>query len=134
MANSNDGHWDGAGPGKNAYPGAAKISAQGTSIRKGVEDQEEAMKMRDLLRRSIAALSALAKNESATVCERLADFKNSVQKATAIEEMETSLSALRNAIRMRRLDLGRPGVEYAPRGTRVDMQQYRMRPAANTKK
>ncbi|MGA3113588.1 MAG: diguanylate cyclase [Syntrophobacteraceae bacterium] len=98
MANSNDGHWDGAGPGKNAYPGAAKISAQGTSIRKGVEDQEEAMKMRDLLRRSIAALSALAKNESATVCERLADFKNSVQKATAIEEMERSLSALRQAM------------------------------------
>ncbi len=85
-------------PGKYVHPGAAKISDQGTSFRKAVEDQEEAIRMRDLLRRSIAALSALAKNESAAVCERLADFKNSVQKATAIEQIETSLSALRNAI------------------------------------
>jgi diguanylate cyclase (GGDEF)-like protein len=98
MADSNGGHWDETEPGKNAYPGAAKISAHGTNIRQAVEDQEEAIKMRDLLRRSIAALSALAKNESAAVCERLADFKNSVQKATAIEQMEISLSALRNAM------------------------------------
>src|SRR5208337_4216181 len=98
MADSNGGHWDETEPGKNAYPGAAKIFAHGTNIRQAVEDQEEAMKMRDLLRRSIAALSALAKNESATVCERFADFKNSVQKATAIEEMERSLSALRQAM------------------------------------
>jgi diguanylate cyclase len=98
MADSNGGHLDETEPGKNAYPGAAKISAHGTNIRQAVEDQEEAIKMRDLLRRSIAALSALAKNESAAVCERLADFKNSVQKATAIEQMEISLSALRNAM------------------------------------
>ncbi len=98
MGNPNGGYRDETEPGKNAHPGAAKISDQGTSFRKAVEDQEEAIKMRDLLRRSIAALSTLAKNESAAVCERLADFKNSVQKATAIEEMETSLSALRNAM------------------------------------
>ncbi len=98
MGNPNGGYRDETEPGKNAYPGAAKISDQGTSFRKAIEDQEETIKMRDLLRRSIAALSALAKNESATVCERLADFKNSVQKATAIDEMETSLSALRTAM------------------------------------
>jgi diguanylate cyclase len=98
MGNPNGGYQDEIEPGKNAHPGAAKISDQGTSFRKAVEDQEETIKMRDLLRRSIAALSALAKNESAAVCERLTDFKNSVQKATAIEEMETSLSALRIAM------------------------------------
>ena len=98
MANPNGGHWQETEPGKNAYPGAAKISDQGISFTKAVEDPEEAIKMRDLLRRSIAALSALAKNESSAISERLADFKNSVQKATAIEQMETSLSALRNAM------------------------------------
>jgi diguanylate cyclase len=98
MADPNGGRWDETEPGKNTYPDAAKISHRETSIRQAVEDQEEAVKMRDLLRRSIAALSALAKNESAAVCERLADFKNSVQKASAIEEMETSLSALRKAM------------------------------------
>jgi diguanylate cyclase len=98
MGNPNGGYRDEIEPGKNAHPGAAKISDQVSNFRKAVEDQEEAIQMRDLLRRSIAALSALAKNESASVCERLADFKNSVQKETAIEEMETSLSALRNAM------------------------------------
>ena len=54
--------------------------------------------MRDLLKRSVVALSALASNESADVCERLTDFKNSVQKGTAIEEIEESLRALRDTI------------------------------------
>ena len=98
MANSNGGHLGQTEPGKNAHPGAAKISDQGAGFRKAVEDKEEAIKMRDLLRRSIAALYTLAKNENSAVSERLADFKNSVQQATAIEEMETSLSALRSAM------------------------------------
>ncbi len=86
------------GPGENVHPGAAKISDQVTGFRKAVEDHGMAVKMHDLLKRSTVALAALARNESAAVSERLADFKNSVQKATAIEEIETSLSALKNAI------------------------------------
>jgi len=85
-----------AEPGKNVPAEAARISGNG--IREAVEDKESAIKMRDLLKRSVVALSALASNESAAVCERLAHFKNSVQKATAIEEMEESLRALRDTI------------------------------------
>ena len=85
-----------AEPGKNVPAEAARISGNG--IREAVEDKESAIKMRDLLKRSVVALSALASNESAAVCERLAHFKNSVQKATAIEEMEESLRALRYTI------------------------------------
>src|SRR5208337_2596017 len=85
-----------AEPGKNVPGEAARISGNG--IREAVEDKESAIKMRDLLKRSVVALSALASNESAAVCERLAHFKNSVQKATAIEEMEESLRALRDTI------------------------------------
>ncbi len=98
MSNPNGDRLGTAGPGKNASVDSAKISDQGTSFRKAVEDQEEAMRMRDLLRRSIAALSTLVRDESAAVYEKLADFKESVQRATAIEEMEKSLSALRSAI------------------------------------
>ena len=98
MAKSNGGHWNETEPGKNAHPDAAKISDQGVSFRKAVEDREEATKMRDLLKRSIAALSTLARQENSAVNERLADFKNSVQKETAIEQMEKSLSALRHAM------------------------------------
>ncbi len=85
-----------AEPGKNVPAEAARISGNG--IREAVEDKESAIKMRDLLKRAVVALSALASNESAAVCERLAHFKNSVQKATAIEEMEESLRALRDTI------------------------------------
>ena len=85
-----------AEPGKNVPAEAARISGNG--IREAVEDKESAIKMHDLLKRAVVALSALASNESAAVCERLAHFKNSVQKATAIEEMEESLRALRDTI------------------------------------
>ena len=98
MANSNGGHLQETEPGKNAHPGAAKFSDQGAGFRKAVEDQEEAIKMHELLKRSIAALCALAKNENSAISERLADFKNTVLRATAIEQMETSLSALKNAM------------------------------------
>src|SRR5208283_4773831 len=83
-------------PGKDAHAEAANISGNG--LRLGVEDMEKTIRMRDLLKRSVVALSALTSNENAAVCERLADFKNSVQKATAIEEMEESLRALRETI------------------------------------
>ena len=85
-----------AEPGKNVPAEAARISGNG--IRAAVEDRETAIRMRDLLKRSVVALSALASNESADVCERLTDFKNSVQKGTAIEEIEESLRALRDTI------------------------------------
>ncbi len=98
MANSNGGQFEPSEPGKNAHPDAAKSSDQGTRFRMAVEDQEEAIKMRDLLRRSIAALSALAKQENSAINERLADFKNTVLQETAIEQMEISLSALRKAM------------------------------------
>ncbi len=83
-------------PGKDAHAEAANISGNG--LRLGVEDMEKTIRMRDLLKRSVVALSALTSNENAAVCERLADFKSSVQKATAIEEMEESLRALRETI------------------------------------
>ncbi|MGO9414023.1 MAG: diguanylate cyclase [Syntrophobacteraceae bacterium] len=98
MANSNGGHFEQTEPGKNAHPDAAKFSDQGVSFRKAVEDREEATKMRDLLKRSIAALSTLARQENSAVNERLADFKNTVLQETAIEQMETSLAALRHAM------------------------------------
>ncbi len=98
MANSNGGHLEQTEPGKKEYPGAAKFSDQGVGFKQTVEEHEEAKKMRDLLRRSIAALSALAKNENTAISQRLADFKNTVLQETAIEQMETSLSALKNAI------------------------------------
>jgi diguanylate cyclase (GGDEF)-like protein len=85
------------GYGKNAPPNAAKISRQ-TSFRQAIEDQETTEKLRDLLKSSTIALAALARSESVAVGERLADFKESVQKATTVEEIEKSLSALRNAI------------------------------------
>jgi len=98
MSDPTSGRSEKTGDRKNSHPDTAKISGQETTLRKAIEEQEEAVRMRDLLRRSVAALSTLARNESAVVYERLADFKNSVQKATAIDEMEKSLSALRNAI------------------------------------
>jgi len=84
-------------PGKNEQRDGEKIS-RGNSLRKAIEDQETAEKLRDLLKRSTVALAALARNDSAAVCERLGAFKDSVQKATAIEEIEKNLSALKNAI------------------------------------
>ena len=100
MKYADDGQQSGnksAEPGKNVPAEAARISGNG--IREAVEDRETAIKMRDLLKRSVVALSALASNESEAVCESLADFKNSVQKATAVEEIEESLRALRDTIR-----------------------------------
>jgi diguanylate cyclase (GGDEF)-like protein len=85
-------------PGKEFHQLAAKIAAEPTGLRKGVEDQEAALRMHDLLKRAVIALSALIKDESSAVNEKLADFKNSVQRAAAVEEMEKSLSALRDAI------------------------------------
>jgi len=98
MSDPSDGRQATAEPGKNTHKGSAKISDRGTVFRKVIEDREEAMKMRDLLGRTVSALSALARNDSTAINDSLADFKNSVQKATAIEEIEKSLSALRNAI------------------------------------
>lgn len=85
-------------PGKELHPDVVKISGQLNGFRQAVEDQEQALLMRDLLRRAIIALSALITDENSAVIQRLADFKNSVQRATAVEEMEKSLSALRDAI------------------------------------
>jgi len=84
--------------GKELHPDAAKISGHLNGLRKAVEDQEQALRMHDLLRHTIIALSALIKDENSAVNEKLADFKNSVQRAAAVEEMEKSLSALRDAI------------------------------------
>ena len=84
--------------GKNAQMRSAKISGGGIGFRKIIEEREEELKMQDLLWRTVSALSALVHNESAAITESLADFKASVQKATAIEEIEKSLSALRNVI------------------------------------
>ena len=61
MGNPNGGYRDETEPGKNAYPGAAKISDQGTSFRKAIEDQEETINhwqrlwwlARDLLRTGV---------------------------------------------------------------------------------
>jgi diguanylate cyclase (GGDEF)-like protein len=107
MSDPNDGRREIAETGKNTQTYSAKISGPGTGLRKSVEEQEEAMKVRDLLRRSVAAMSTLVRNESASVCERLTDFKESVQKAAAVEEIEKSLSALRNAIvKSEQLDAG----------------------------
>lgn len=85
-------------PGKDVPVGEAKIAGHQNNLKKAVEDQEKAIRMHDLLKRSVMALSALAKDESTDVFEKLADFKNSVQKASAIEEMEKSLRALRETI------------------------------------
>ena len=88
----------GTQPGKEFHPEAAKISGQPNGLRKAVEDQEQALRMHDLLRHATTALCALVKNENSAVIEKLADFKNSVQREAAVEEMEKSLSALRDAI------------------------------------
>jgi diguanylate cyclase (GGDEF)-like protein len=97
MSDPNGDQRETAGPGKNTHTNSAKISDRGT-IRKAVEEREEAERMRDLLWRSVSALSTLVKVENALVNRSLAEFKNSVQRATAIDEIEKSLSALRNVI------------------------------------
>jgi diguanylate cyclase len=77
---------------------ARKANGKGASLKGAVEDREEAMRTRDLLRRSIAALCALARNENQTVNRRLLDFKNIIQKESPLEEIEKGLMALKNAI------------------------------------
>ena len=101
MSNPDSGHQPGdqsAQSGRDVHARAAKFSDRGNGFKKAVEDQEEALRMHDLLRRSVVALCALASDESSAVGERLADFKNTVQKAITIEEMEKSLSALKDTI------------------------------------
>ena len=98
MANSNGGHFKKPNLGKMRIRMRQNFPTRGVSFRKAVEDREEATKMRHLLKRSIAALSTLARQENSAVNERLADFKNTVLQETAIEQMETSLCALRHAM------------------------------------
>ncbi|MGA2402672.1 MAG: diguanylate cyclase [Syntrophobacteraceae bacterium] len=101
MSNPDSGQQPGkqsAQPGKDVQARAANISGRGNGFKKAVEDQEEAVRMHDLLRRSVVALCALASNENSAVGERLAEFKNSVQRAITIEEMEKSLCALKDTI------------------------------------
>jgi len=86
------------GGGKEFHPVEAKISGQPNELRKAVEAQEETLRVRELLKHTIVALSALVDDASSVVNEKLADFKNSVQRATALEEMEKSLGALKDAI------------------------------------
>ncbi|MDR3569934.1 MAG: GGDEF domain-containing protein [Syntrophobacteraceae bacterium] len=81
---------------KNAPKPAGKVNGKG--FKSAVEDHEEAMRMRDLLRRSITALCALAKNDNRVVNQRLLDFKKTAQNESAAEEIEKSLMALRDAI------------------------------------
>ncbi len=83
---------------RNAQSEAEKSNGKGTGFKSAVEDHEEAIRMRDLLRRSITALCALARNDNQAVNQRLLDFKNTAQKEFAAEEIEKSLMALRNAI------------------------------------
>ena len=85
-------------PGKDFPVDEANFSGHMNGLRKAVEDQEQALRMHCLLKHAISALSALVKNESSAVYEKLADFKNSVQKAAAVGEMEKSLGALRDTI------------------------------------
>jgi diguanylate cyclase (GGDEF)-like protein len=98
MRDLNGGLQETAKPSKDLHADSAKISDREAEFAMITADQEEAMKMRDLLKRSVAAMASLARNESAAVYESLADFKDSVQEGTALAEMEKSLSALRNAI------------------------------------
>ncbi|MGC8490605.1 MAG: diguanylate cyclase [Syntrophobacteraceae bacterium] len=77
---------------------AVTQKANGKGFKGAVEDHEEAMKMRDLLKRSIAAMCALARDENTAVNARLLDFKNTVQRESAVGELEESLQALKRAI------------------------------------
>ena len=82
----------------NAQKAAGKGDGRATGFKGAVEDREEAMRMLDLLRRSISVLSALAGNSNRTVNQRLLNFKNTAQKESAVEEIEKSLVALKSAI------------------------------------
>ena len=83
---------------KDAHSLAEKVNGKGADLKSAVEDHEETIKMRDLLRRSISALCSLARDENTAVNDRLLDFKNTAQKESATEELEKSLTALRKAI------------------------------------
>lgn len=98
MKDLDDGRQKESAIAKNAVQEAGRGNGKGASLKGAVEDHEEAMVMRDLLRRSITALCALAKNDNRTVSERLNHFKKIAQKESAAEEIEKSLMALKEAI------------------------------------
>ena len=79
-------------------PGKPDGTGTGTGLKSAVEDYEEAMRMRDLLRRSITTLCSLVISEDRVVNDTLSHFKKTAQRDAAIEEMEKSLKALRDAI------------------------------------
>lgn len=119
---------------KETHAAGAKGNGMGAGLKGAVEDHEEAMKMRDFLKRSIAALCALARDENQVVNARLLDFKNSVQKESAVVELEESLLALKKAIRESddveggtpKADVADPAKNSAPAGlTKAVLEQLR---------
>ncbi len=81
--------------GKDGHTDAAKFADAG--LRKAVEDQEQSLRLGDFLKRSVAALSALATRERGPIAESLEGFKKTVLAGAALEEMEKSLAALKKA-------------------------------------
>lgn len=78
--------------------GEARPPGQGNCLKEAVEVREEAVRLHGLLRRTVVALSSFARNESTATREALTCFKDAVQKASAIKEMEASFNALREAM------------------------------------
>ncbi|MGC9195215.1 MAG: GGDEF domain-containing protein [Syntrophobacteraceae bacterium] len=71
---------------------------KGASLKGAVEDHEETLRMRDLLKRTTTTLCSLARNENNVVNRRLLDFKNMVQKESTLEDIERALTALKRAL------------------------------------
>ncbi len=83
------------------------VDNKGASLKGAVEDHEETLRMRDLLKRSTITLCSLARNENKVVNRRLLDFKNMVQKESTLEDIERALAALKKAI----IESGDPDAE-----------------------
>ncbi|MHC1726124.1 MAG: GGDEF domain-containing protein [Syntrophobacteraceae bacterium] len=81
--------------GKDGHMETAKFADAG--LRKAVEDQEQSLRLGDFLKRSVAALSALAMKDRGAITESLEGFKKTVLAGAALEEMEKSLAALKKA-------------------------------------
>jgi diguanylate cyclase (GGDEF)-like protein len=83
---------------ENTNPPVENVDNKGASLKGAVEDHEETLRMRDLLKRSVTTLCSLARNENKVVNRRVLDFKNMVQKESTLEEIEKALTALKRAI------------------------------------
>ncbi len=85
-------------PGRDGPADPAKFADSTSALRQAVEEQEQALRIGELLKRSVTALTALAKSVNGDVGGCIDSFKKAVLGNAAIEEMEHRLDALKAAV------------------------------------